>query len=109
MLKNKIIYELVCPIENQVRYIGRTTNPKNRLRQHCDLKHNSNLHNLNKGVWINNLLQLNLKPELLIIDEVPANTIGFWELHYIDLYKSYGFNLLNGTIGLSSSTSFKKK
>jgi hypothetical protein len=38
-------------------------------------------------------------PKLEIIDIVKINEWAFWEQHYISLYKSWGFNLLNSTIG----------
>jgi hypothetical protein len=40
-----------------------------------------------------------LKPIEEVIDEVPIEEWQFWEQHYISLYKSWGFNLVNWTIG----------
>ena len=40
-----------------------------------------------------------MKPIMEIIDEVPQEQINFWERHYISLYKSWGFELKNGTQG----------
>jgi hypothetical protein len=36
---------------------------------------------------------------LEILDEIPFSEWEFWEMHYISLYKSWGFNLVNGTKG----------
>lgn len=107
---NKTIYALIDPILNHVKYIGITTNPKNRLRQHCDLNHNSNLHNLDKFEYLTVMLEFGHKWEMLILDTIPAVEAKFWEHHYIDLYKSFGFVLLNGTTdGLKTKTTFRKK
>ena len=35
------------------------------------------------------------------------NEVDFWEMHYISLYKSWGFDLKNGTIGGEGGTGLK--
>jgi hypothetical protein len=44
-----------------------------------------------------------------IIDEVPISEWKFWEKHYISLYKSWGFTLLNKNNGGGGSTTHTQK
>lgn len=94
--KLSYIYGLVDPILNQVKYIGKTDNPKNRLNEHL---RKSKYKITYKNNWINSLKEQNLKPEFIIIDMVPENEWIFWEQHYISLFKSWGFKLTNMTEG----------
>lgn len=88
------IYSLSDPLSKQVRYIGKADNVKKRLTVHLtdtDKNHRTN--------WIKSLKKVGLKPEVDIIDIVSYNEWQFWERHYISLYKSWGFKLVNGTEG----------
>ncbi len=87
------IYMLLCPLSKQVRYIGQTINPKQRLLQHIYLNNNNgHFHHLN---WLRKLKKLKLKPEMEIIHKGNTVNLNFWEQHYISLYKSWGFDLTN--------------
>lgn len=73
------IYELICPIENVVKYIGLSKNPQKRYYSHLTEGnwHFSNLMSFNgfrklnnrKVEWISNLKKQGLKPLLNIIFE----------------------------------------
>lgn len=76
-------------------------NPENRYKNHFNSARDKNTHKRN---WINNLRKDGFKPELLILDEVSSNNWQYWEIFYISLYKSFGFNLLNYTSGGDGST-----
>lgn len=93
-MKTTFIYELIDPKTNQVRYIGKSNNPKERFYQHLSDKKKTH-----KGNWVRFLLNENLKPILEVIDKVDINEWKFWEQHYISLYKSWGFDLTNNTNG----------
>ena len=93
-MKIVFIYELIDPLTNETRYIGKTTNVKNRFNLH--LKDTSKTY---KGNWIRSLLKQNLEPIINVIDEVSENEWSFWERWYISLYKGWGFRLTNGTNG----------
>jgi len=94
---NKVyIYMLLCPITNHIRYVGKTSNPKNRFYTHIS---ESKLRRTHKECWIFGLIQKNLKPILEILDEVEISEWEFWEKHYICLIRSWGFNLVNSTKG----------
>lgn len=102
-MKKTFIYTLVDPISGHVRYVGKTDYPDTRLKYHIkSIKVTKNKH---KVSWIKNLLTMKLKPILEIIDEVNYSEWEFWEQHYISLYKSWGFKLINKTFGGEGATS----
>lgn len=82
---------------NNIRYIGKTDNPKNREERHTQQYY------LNEGTYKANWLKSEIKkgntPMLIIVDEVPYDDWEFWEIYWIEQFKSWGFNLTNGTIG----------
>lgn len=88
------IYSLNDPISDIPRYIGFSTRVKTRYTLHCNSQEKTH-----KGNWIRSLKEKGLKPKLDILDEVSVEEIKFWEIYYISLYKSWGFNLVNGTFG----------
>lgn len=87
------IYSLSNP-DGRIQYIGKTNNPNRRLSDHLYTKKITR-----RTSWLINLRKNNLLPILEIIDEVPENEWQFWEMHYISLYKSWGFDLKNGDNG----------
>lgn len=96
-MKTKFIYSLSCPETKIVKYIGKTNNINRRLRNH--VSNNSLSNSTKKNNWIISLLRRNLIPLIEIIDEVEEYNIDFWEKFYISLFKTWGFELLNGTEG----------
>jgi hypothetical protein len=109
-MENVFIYALSDPRNNQVRYIGKANNPEDRYTNHFNSARDKNTHKRN---WINNVRKDGLRPELIIIDEVPKSEWVYWEKFYISLFKTWGFSLVNYTEGGDGSTfgnsgSFKK-
>ena len=107
---NTKIYTLSCPINGDVRYIGKTNNPEQRLKNHLNKARDYNTHKRN---WINKLRNQGFKPIFTIIDEVPIDNWQYWEKFYILKFKQLGCDLVNwsdGGEGLSygNQTSFKK-
>lgn len=101
------IYTLSCPISGDVRYVGKSNNPKERF-----LKHNNSKDLTKKKIWINDLKLKNIKPILTIIGYVPKDNWKFFEKFYISKYRNLGCNLLNTSIGgegldNGNQTSFK--
>jgi group I intron endonuclease len=90
------IYGLECPIEGKIRYIGKTVDPENRLSKHI---HESCRNRTHKDKWLSKLLQQNLRPKLVILEEVPEELSSEREIYWIAKYKSMGFKLTNGTPG----------
>ena len=104
------IYTLEHPITKEVRYIGKTKNPKERFHNHCNRLHNEHTHKRN---WINSLRSMGLKPKMNILDEVNESEWKYWEKHWIEQFRQWGFNLVNHTSGgdgltTGNQTSFKK-
>lgn len=91
-MKKIYIYGLVDSIKNELKYIGKSVNPKNRYRKHLQESKKKLTY---KDRWLNKLLENNQKPELLIIDVVNENNWVFWEKHYISYFKSIGCILTN--------------
>lgn len=109
-MKTTFIYSLSDPRTNQIRYVGKTNNPKERLVNHCNPARYRPTYKFN---WIKELRGLGLKPILEVIDEVPLDDWKFWEKFWIQLVKSWGFLLVNHTNGgdgltFGNQTSFKK-
>lgn len=100
-MENTYIYALIDPRNNLVRYIGKTNNIKQRYYKHLNPQKGNNTY---KNNWINLLKKQGFKPEILILDEVPINNWQFWEMFYISLFKTFGFDLLNYTAGGDGST-----
>jgi len=104
------IYALIDPISSQVRYVGKSNNPKQRFKAHLN---KCRKHQKHKSNWIEKLKILGLKPIFQIIDIVPIDEWKFWEKYWISQMKTWGFNLINYTSGgdgctFSNRTSFKK-
>jgi len=89
-MKTTFIYELIDPITDETRYIGKSDNPSKRLSGH--LKDKSHTY---KVSWIKSLKNNNLYPILNIIDEVNESEWQFWERFYISLYRSWNCRLVN--------------
>lgn len=93
------IYALVCPVSNEVRYIGKTSQTlKARLAAHCsDAKRSDNSH---KCRWIRKLSRKSLRPTIWLLEEVPKG-IGWQdrERAWISKAFEYRIRLTNQTLG----------
>lgn len=93
------IYILFDPIEKIPKYIGKSDEPNKRLIKHINQSLNKTGKLTKKESWIRSLAHVGLEPELFILDEVPIAEWDFWEIFYISLYRTWGFDLKNGTPG----------
>jgi hypothetical protein len=87
------IYGLFDPVNDQCRYIGRTSQSlSRRLYQHIRrARKNVN----SKSEWINSLLREGLKPSIKIIELVNIYEWQEAERFWIELLHQFGFNLTN--------------
>lgn len=86
------IYVLICPLDGKIKYVGKSNNPEKRLKDHClDFR----CMDIHKAMWIRQLKGKGIKPELVIVDEVPVFDWKFWEEFYCYYFKSLGFKLFN--------------
>lgn len=93
------IYTLVDPREpNNIRYVGKAKNLKNRLRWHIVEAKDENSFSY-KNNWIRILLKDNIKPLIEEVDYVEKEQWGFWEQFYIELFEQWGFKLTNLATG----------
>lgn len=109
-MKTTFIYCLIDPRDNQIRYIGKSNNLEQRLKNHCNPARYRPTYKFN---WIRKLKKLNLKPILKIVEEVSIDIWKEKEKYWIDYFLNQGCNLVNylkGGEGLTygNQTSFKK-
>lgn len=91
---NIYIYAMSDPSVDSVAYIGKSINTHKRLMSHWSEANESA-----KGIWISGMRAKKIKPQIDILDVVPYSEWSFWEKHYISLYKSWGFELVNSNNG----------
>jgi group I intron endonuclease len=97
MQETRYIYGLVDPESNQVRYIGKSIKPMQRLQNHMNDK--SKCHRAN---WLQSLKAKGLKPELVIFEMIEGSDDWSWqesEKYWIKRGKSLGWPLTNNTDG----------
>lgn len=88
------IYVLIDPRTNECRYVGKTVNPQKRLGQHLSERRASYRKN-----WVQSLLNQNVVPEMIIIDQAPRSEIDDLECFWISYLKYIGASLVNRTKG----------
>lgn len=92
-METTFIYSLSDPTTGAIRYVGKTDDPEYRQRTH-----------LRKGItikskWVQHLLSKGVTPVLEVLDEVPHAEWMFWEQHWIQVVRGWGFDLVNGDNG----------
>lgn len=98
------IYTLIDPFSDEIRYIGKSVNPKKRLNKHLSkARKNTKTH---KDAWLNSLLKKNSKPILKILFEVPENDWQTTEKSLIEYYSKSEplLNILPGGEGVPKGT-----
>lgn len=106
-LKNerRYVYELIDPLDNEIRYIGKTDNLKRRFTAHISQK--TLLRNkTHKNNWILSLLKKGLVPKIRVIGITNEDKINEMEINYIKLYREKGHNLTNMTDGGDGGSHF---
>lgn len=96
MIKQKVqIYALIDPRNNQIRYVGKTINTlQNRLREHIWISRTERS-KCRRAVWIKELFESNLKPEIVLLETVNENQWRKAEQKWEKDLKNQGFDLLN--------------
>jgi hypothetical protein len=101
-----IIYTLSDPDSSVVRYVGKTNNIKERLRQHI---YRSNRKKTHLDCWINSVLEGGNKPIIMEIDNCCDDEWEFWEKYWISQFKTWCFNLVNAAEGGMTAFPLYKK
>lgn len=99
------IYTLSDPRTGEVRYVGRTNQPKIRFNNHLYSDRGAN----HKWAWIKSLKSENLKPVMEIIESVPAAKAIESEKIWIESFRFYGCRLTNSDFGSIGALSVDAK
>ena len=97
------IYTLSDPVSNQIKYIGKTKNLKDRLQRHMS-PYGLKCSWQSKTKWLRYLKNNGLKPIMEVLDEGDENNIDDLEIYWIAQFKAWGFKLKNETIGGQTPT-----
>jgi hypothetical protein len=81
------IYGLIDPRNDEIRYIGKTINPKSRLIGHINESKDVKVVNY-RVKWLRKLTKLGLRPEIVFLKTCPSNEYEKYETEYIKLYSS---------------------
>lgn len=89
------IYGLIDPETEEIRYVGKSIRPTQRLQNHMN-----EVSNCHRSHWLQSLKRRGLKPELMILESVH----GEWpwqesERYWIKRLKDAGCRLTNNTSG----------
>jgi len=90
------IYALIDPTTKFVRYVGKSDNPEHRLHRHMTQDIKADNH---RTRWLRKLKENGLKPDLVILEEVPKSEWQIHEKKWIKYYKESGYPLTNSTDG----------
>ncbi len=99
-MNNKaVVYALIDPRFNEIRYIGITTqSPNQRLIRHISEARHS-LRRDHRVNWIKSLLDIGIKPEFKIISDTTKENIFKEERKQITHFRNLGYRLTNSTDG----------
>ncbi len=87
------IYALIDPRDGQVRYVGRSVNPKRRYLAHLGISRSDP--NEHKKSWIRVLQNASMRPILKVLEEVAKEDAPGRELWWIQHGRDAGWNLTN--------------
>lgn len=90
--KKAYIYGLYDPSNHIIRYIGFSTQPKERLKKHRMPKNNPTI---KRDCWIKSLQNKGSNPEMLIIEECNESIWPEREIYWINEYRKTTPNLTN--------------
>lgn len=95
----RIIYGLVDPRNDELRYIGKSQYGQYRLASHL-APSTLKKERTHKSNWIKSLLKLGLKPLFVVLKEASDNDdLCLLEIETIKFYKNLGVKLTNLTLG----------
>jgi len=104
-MANAVVYAIVDPVSNQIRYIGQTVNFSKRKSGHCRtaITHRSKAR---VYIWLRSLYNKSIEPEFLILEECSVEMLDELEIFYMNYFKMLGCNLVNTTEGGKSRRGF---
>lgn len=97
MPRRIVIYGLCDPFSGQLRYIGKTDNVRERLRQHvCDARRGRTTRT---AAWIRSLLKMHKWPRAVTIERTTEDQWQEREKYWIAHFREVGCDLTNTTCG----------
>lgn len=90
-MNQAFIYLIMDPLTNDIVYVGQTK----WYPQHRFANHRVGTKETKIGRFILSLKEQGLKPVFEVIEICHKDIADFWELHYMFLYQSWGFQLMN--------------
>ena len=99
------IYGLIDPRNNEIRYIGKTINPKNRLSEHITESRKLNIIHY-RAKWIRKLTRLELKPKITFLRVCSLDEFEKYETEYIKIYSN---NILTNSDETGSGNKNRKR
>lgn len=103
------IYALLDPRDKRIRYVGKTKmSPEKRLRSHIKEAIHRRADEQRRCIWINELLELLLIPEVLILDDVDESSWQEAERSWIAKMRMVFPDLLNSTAGGNGTNGYKQ-
>lgn len=104
-----MVYIYTLSDSTGIRYVGKTNNIKIRYKNHINESIRHNRVNNYRTNWIMSLINKGEFPIIEIIDIVDTSDWMFWEIFWISQFKSWGFDLVNSTLGGENPPSFAGK
>ncbi len=101
-----ITYIYTLSDDNSIRYIGKSDDPDGRLKEHIKKSKNSKSR---KDKWILSVLKNNKIPVMEILEETGLENWEQREIYWISQFKTWGFDIVNGTDGGEGSNGFKDR
>lgn len=98
MPKGAYIYALIDPSSGEVRYVGKTTDPRCRLRRHRTEQGHNKRHK-----WLKELTIAGQEPQLRILEQTDQESWQGREQWWIAHMRLLGNELVNETIGGNGS------
>lgn len=92
------IYALVDPFTDAICYIGKTTNPMLRLREHIAEAKCSPHINPRKARWLLALLSQQAIPKVIILEKTTGEMSALRETYWIQHYRELYPRLLNASL-----------
>lgn len=107
MKQTLYIYGLHDPRDGALRYVGKATNPTQRLRRH--LARSRRGERTHKAAWLRSLLALGLEPTVGIVEKTTERKWQERERFWISHFKAAGAQLTNSTDGGEGGATMKGK
>jgi hypothetical protein len=95
-VKEHVIYALIDPRSDCLRYIGQATNVRKRLWRHMHPRSGDVTH---RACWIRSLRAASLTPRVEVLEVVQGSSVNERERFYIALFRAMGADLVNRAEG----------